>query len=251
MGPLREYIIYVDESGTASFEGIDKEYPIFVLNFCLFEQESYLDFVKELKRVKLKFFGHDQIIFHERELAHGKPPFNFAENKRTALKNEISSVIKKTEFGIVTVVLDLMNPDDLEGCSVYGHLMRKGLERVYEAIEHVVKNNNTVVVVESRGKKEDKELSRDFAKICEGQNRWRKKLPFRLLIVTKASNCEGLQLSDLIARPIGTTQLHPERKKTNRAYQIIKKKFVTASKNDFKGEGLIECSSVPRKQKGN
>ncbi len=36
-----DYIIYVDESGDHSLESIDKEYPVFVLAFCIFNKKIY------------------------------------------------------------------------------------------------------------------------------------------------------------------------------------------------------------------
>ena len=49
-----DYIIYVDESGDHSLESINKDYPIFVLAFCIFEKESYSQSaVKKLKSFML------------------------------------------------------------------------------------------------------------------------------------------------------------------------------------------------------
>ena len=68
-----DYIIYVDESGDHSLESINKDYPIFVLAFCIFEKEKYLQSaVKKLKDFKFKHFGHDMVVLHENEIRRDK-----------------------------------------------------------------------------------------------------------------------------------------------------------------------------------
>ncbi len=60
-----DYIIYVDESGDHSLESIDKQYPVFVLAFCIFNKKIYSEsIIRKLKEVKFKYFGHDMVILH-------------------------------------------------------------------------------------------------------------------------------------------------------------------------------------------
>lgn len=51
----------------------------------------------------------------------------------------------------------------------------------------------------------------------------------------KKSNSTGLQIADLIARPIGRQILKPEQ--SNRAYEIIEKKFRRDSRGHVNGWG--------------
>jgi hypothetical protein len=44
-------------------------------------------------------------------------------------------------------------------------------------------------------------------------------LPFELLMIPKTSDSTGLQIADLVARPIGIEMLRPTR--ANRAYDIV------------------------------
>lgn len=50
------------------------------------------------------------------------------------------------------------------------------------------------------------------------------------------SNSAGLQMADLIARPVGMKILRPDQ--PNRAYDIIERKFYRNEKGQFKGWGL-------------
>jgi hypothetical protein len=72
------------------------------------------------------------------------------------------------------------------------------------------------VVVECRGKKEDSELELEFRRICDGANRMGKPLPFDIIFADKKTNSAGLQLADLVARPIGLSILRPNQ--SNRAF---------------------------------
>jgi hypothetical protein len=84
------------------------------------------------------------------------------------------------------------------------------------------------VLLEARGKHEDDQLELEFRRICGNQCDWHyKKLDFQTMkfepiFVPKASNCTGLQIADLVARPLALNYLRPDQ--SNRAYEIIRSK---------------------------
>jgi hypothetical protein len=84
------------------------------------------------------------------------------------------------------------------------------------------------VAFEARGRKEDGELSLSFANIMEELQCVDR---FRIKILPKTSNCCGLQLADLVARPIGRQVLKPDQ--PNRAYEIVRGKL-------FANDGEVE-----------
>jgi len=75
----------------------------------------------------------------------------------------------------------------------------------------------------------DKDLELEFRRVCDGQNSLNAQLPFNVIIADKQCNSSGLQLADLVARPIGRKTLKPEQ--PNRAYDILATKFA-ADAND-------------------
>lgn len=81
----------------------------------------------------------------------------------------------------------------------------------------------THVVVECRGKKEDNDLELEFRRICAGANQFGIQLPFNVVFADKKINSAGLQLADLVARPIGLSVLRPGQ--NNRAFDVLKNKF--------------------------
>lgn len=94
----------------------------------------------------------------------------------------------------------------------------------------------THVVFERRGKREDEELELEFRRVCAGANYPRAVLPFDIVVVDKLTNSAGLQVSDLIARPIGMSVLRPEQR--NRAFEVIGAKLYADTNGHWVGRGL-------------
>ena len=80
------------------------------------------------------------------------------------------------------------------------------------------------VVVEKRGKAEDDELELEFRRICDGDNFNNIKLNIEIIFADKKSNSVGLQIADLVARPIGMAILKPDQ--SNRAVDVLKHKLL-------------------------
>ena len=88
---------------------------------------------------------------------------------------------------------------------------------------------------------EDKDLELEFRRVCDGNNYGKICLPFEIKMASKKVNSSGLQIADLVARPIGNHVLKPEQ--NNRAFEVLKYKFYSAkgrsgAGNDYKGYGL-------------
>ncbi len=233
-----DYIIYVDESGDHSLESINKDYPIFVLAFCIFEKESYSQSaVKKLKSFKFKHFGHDMVILHENEIRRDKGWFKNLNSKelKEGFLNELTSIIEDEEFTLIATVIQ---KDKLytHKNNPYDIALKYCLERAYKFLESKEQHTKiTHIVVEQRGKKEDDELELEFRRICDGQNYQNINFAFEIIMANKMTNSAGLQLADLVARPIGLHVLKPQQE--NRAYEILKKKFHNKN-GSYNGVGL-------------
>ncbi len=60
--------------------------------------------------------------------------------------------------------------------------------------------------------------------------------PFDIAFVDKKSNSAGLQLADLVARPVGMNILRP--KQVNRAFDAVRGKFYVNQTGKLPGWGL-------------
>ena len=107
------------------------------------------------------------------------------------------------------------------------------------------------MVVECRGKKEDAELELEFRRVCDGSNRFGKILPFDILFSDKKAMSTGLQLADLVARPIGLNKLKPRQQ--NRAFDLLKYKFYCDQGREGVGSGYegvgLKIFPTPKSEK--
>lgn len=72
--------------------------------------------------------------------------------------------------------------------------------------------------------------------MCDGANRLGIQLPFDIVFATKQVNSTGLQLADLVARPIGMSVLRSGQE--NRAFDVLKRKFYCRGGRNKVGEGF-------------
>ena len=102
--------------------------------------------------------------------------------------------------------------------------------------EHGQIDSMTPVVLEMRGRREDDALELEFRRVCDRQNYRGLALNLEAHFVSKAANVPGLQLADLIARPIGRHVLDPAQ--PNRAYDVIERKLRRCPGGKTAGWGL-------------
>jgi len=102
--------------------------------------------------------------------------------------------------------------------------MRLGLEQVYKFLcSKERKDLKSHVIFEARGRMEDLALEVEFRRVCDCQNSLKKPLPFEIILADKKTNSAGLQLADMVARPIGLSVLRPNQ--PNRAFDILRGKI--------------------------
>lgn len=208
---------------------IDQSYPIFVLAFCIFHKRHYgEEVVPALEAFKFKHFGHDQVVLHEHEIRKEKGAFNIFPNRmaKNNFLSDLTTIVEDSNFILASCVIEKQRlreiaetPENpyhvaLMHCmfSLYDFLVEKGEQA------HL-----THVVVECRGAKEDKELELEFRRICDGNNPRGIQLPFEIQFSDKKTMSSGLQMADLVARPVGLHVLRP--KQPNRSFDALKNKF--------------------------
>jgi hypothetical protein len=237
---MSDYIVYVDESGDHSLTAINPEYPVFVLAFCIFHKRHYAEaVVPALTRFKFTHFGHDMLVLHEHDIRKEKNGFHFADRAaKQAFMAELGGIIEAHNFILISVAIDKYKlarrydaPDN-----PYHIALMFCLERLYYFLrEKGQEERRTHVVVENRGRKEDDELELEFRRICDGNNGTGRELPFELVFADKKTNSLGLQLADLVARPIGLQVIRPEQE--NRAFEVLEKKLYCRNGREGVGSG--------------
>lgn len=237
-----DYLVFVDESGDHNLARIDAQFPVFVLLFVIVRKEDYVSRIcPDLQRFKFAFWGHDEVVLHEHEIRKPVRDFLFLLQApvRERFLEGLNGLIQGLPATLVAVVLDknAFVARYHHPVSPYDYAMETGLERVYKHLRSVGQHeSSTTITVECRGRREDDELELAFRRVCDGANVLRQKLPFDLKMVPKASNSAGLQLADLMARPIALHHLRPGQ--PNRAFEIIEPKLRRSPQGQVQGWGL-------------
>ena len=235
-----DYVVYVDESGDHSLASIDKDYPVFVLALCVFHKRHYAEkIIPAVEKLKFNYFGHDSVVLHENEIRKQKGDFAFLSHlpTRQAFMRELSSIMDASNFILIACVVDKVGLDRQGAASNPYHI---ALGYCLEALREFLAEKHqdqlkTHVIVECRGKKEDAELELEFRRICDGANTGNRPLPFEVIFADKKTNLAGLQLADLVARPVGLSQVRPDQ--ANQAFDMLKRKFFCDGGRDKVGSG--------------
>lgn len=236
-----DYVVYVDESGDHSLASIDKDYPVFVLALCIFHKRHYAEkIVPAVEKLKFNYFGHDSVVLHEHEIRKQKGDFVFLAQRavRDEFMGQLSSIMDASNFILIACVVDKARLPRGEGAGSNPYHVALGI--CLEALRLFLSEKRqdelkTHVVVECRGKKEDAELELEFRRICDGNNPSGKVLPFDVVFADKKTNLAGLQVADLVARPVGINYLRPAQ--DNKAFEALKSKFYCAGGRTRVGKG--------------
>ena len=165
--------------------------------------------------------------------------FLIRQSVRERFVDCLSGLMKELPATVIAVIIDkpkfvarYVNP-----VGPYSYAMQAGLERVFRYLEGSGEAARvTPVIVERRGAKEDTALELAFRRVCDGANAVAQRLPLQLVMVSKASNCAGLQFADLMARPVGLHHLRPDQ--PNRAFEIIEPKLRRSPAGKVDGWGI-------------
>lgn len=240
-GRFSNFVVYVDESGDHGMQTLDPHYPLFVLALCVFYKRHYSEkVVPALHKFKFNHFGHDLVVLHEHEIRKEKGAFRFANRpQKQQFMGELTDIIEASNFILISCVIDKARLRERGGAehNPYHLALAFCLETLYELLlEKRQDGALTHVVVECRGKKEDNELELEFRRICAGANRFDRVLPFDIVFADKRVDSPGLQLADLVARPVGMNVLRPHQ--DNRAFEVLKRKFFCSGGRARLGEGF-------------
>lgn len=159
------------------------------------------------------------------------------EQKRERFMAGITQIIHDADFTIIAAVLDkrrlphrFVPPSEVHelvlGACIGGlhyFLMARGEG-----------DRMTHIVIESRGKSGDSELDIAFQRVQYGKNAGDEaKTGLEIIFADKKTNSIGLQIADLIARPIGLRFINPEQ--SNRAWNAVEPKLLRSPQGHING----------------
>jgi hypothetical protein len=188
--------VYIDESGGHNLGRPDPNYPVFVLCATVFDQETYANgLVPELTRIKLRHLGHDGYPLHEAEIRKRLGPFRF-KGETEARERFMEDLDKLVEAHAARVLATAVLPSH-----------PRMMEADIAAAEHLLgflrqsKPGPLSLLLESRGKSEDARLMNVLNLDAPSD--------IRVDFCAKNHAVPGLELADLLARPIGLSLVRP------------------------------------------
>lgn len=222
-----DYIIFADESGDHGITSINPENPVFVLAFCIFKKIDYISVVKQaVAKLKIDFWGHDLIVLHNHEIrkSTGEFVFLFDEEVRRIFLHSLNELIRIMPFSIAATAIDKQHLHyNRNSSNPYLLALSSCVDQVLDFLEKKQQLHQvTHIIVESRGKPEDRDLGLAFDQIAT--RTLPERYPLALRFANKQTNSSGLQIADLVAHPIARHIV--KRNQPNKAFDIVKGKLL-------------------------
>ena len=224
------FIAFFDECGDHSLDKIDVDFPLFVLSTVLIERADYINIVvPELTKLKLRFWPHEGVNLHSRDIRkqHGDFSFMRVPQHRKAMLDALSETIGALPFTLFITAIRKTKHKERYGANAtnpYDLALTYTFERVLHFLEGVGETS-LPVTAEARGKIEDNELAAAFLRIVTEGTRFHSVEQLRTLncplsFRRKSDNIAGMQVADLCAYPAARQVLKPDQ--SNQAYEVIK-----------------------------
>lgn len=171
-----DYLISMDETGTQTLDGIDKNTPyhgrMFTLTGILIEKGNINQISSDIMNLKNKYwidgcFNNHRVIFHSRNIRKKIGPFNPRIINGDSFRKDLNGLLRLIPFEISSASI---NKYELKRRYIYPIppyelSVRFILERI--AMNLNFHNSTGIILLESRGKKEDKELLSEIVGIIE------------------------------------------------------------------------------------
>jgi hypothetical protein len=225
-------LVFLDEAGDHSLEVVDKDFPIFVLAFMLCDDQVYAsELVPAFTTLKVKYFGHDGVILHSRDIRKALGDFAFLQvpAKRETFYGDLNSLMIAARFQLIAIAIQKQHHKDRYGKArarnPYELALEFGMERLKSYLEEIGQKQVTLLA-EARGKNEDDALRLAFLQLLKHGSYYQdfKSIEFDLKFVSKKSNVLGHQIADLCAYPIARQVIDPKR--SQRAFDVVRTKFL-------------------------
>ncbi|MBI9045937.1 MAG: DUF3800 domain-containing protein [Anaerolineaceae bacterium] len=233
----------MDENGNHDLKKVDKNFPVFCLSSCIFENRYYNEVAqKKVDEFKNRFFGYTDVILHSRDIRKRLGEFSFLKNDnlRQDFYDGINCLISSLNYYIISVVIwkgELLSNYGVNAYNPYSF----SLELIMERFCRISKNLgdcNGIIIAESRGKNEDKQLKETYKTLHTKGNQYTKNMGEikNLYTEKKSKNLPGLQIADLVSYPIARKVISPN--KENLSFEILCNK-IYSGKNSLGYDSIL------------
>lgn len=227
------YNLFLDESGDHGLTNLNLDFPVFLLCGILIKENDYELLRQSMNQLKSDIWGNKDVIFHSRDIRKCEKEFQklFDLDLKRIFYEKLNRIIAESSYIVIASAIQkrlfVENFGKLED-DVYEIALSFVIEQAILVLEDISEADTLSIVIERRGKKEDKQLDDHFQRItgkgtgklsAEAINRFSPSFTFR----NKRENINGLQLADLVAYPIARNVIEPNR--ANPAYEVLEGKI--------------------------
>ena len=228
-----KYKLFLDESGDHGLTNLNPDFPVFLLCGILIKEDDYESVRQSMNKLKSDIWGSKDVIFHSRDIRKCEKEFQklFDLDLKKIFYDELNKIIVESSYIVIASAIQkrlfVENFGKLED-DVYEIALSFIIEQAIMVLQNIPEEITLSIVIERRGKREDKQLDDHFQRIigkgtgkltAEVISHFGPSFTFR----NKKENVNGLQLADLIAYPIARNVIEPNR--ANPAYDVLEGKI--------------------------
>lgn len=236
-----KYFLFLDESGDHGLAKFDPDFPVFLLCGVLVREDEYENIRQNINTLKQSIWGNKEVIFHSRDIRKCEKEFQklFDLGIKKQFYEELNKIVANSNYTIIASAIQkekfVQKFGKLQD-DIYEIALSFVIEQAIVVLQNIEPNAELSIIIERRGKKEDKQLDDHFQKIqgagtgilsSDDVKQFKLSFSFR----NKKENINGLQLADLVAYPIARSIIEPNR--ANPAFDVLESKI-------FKSNGNIE-----------
>ncbi|WP_342471655.1 DUF3800 domain-containing protein [Metasolibacillus sp. FSL H7-0170] len=246
-----DYIMSVDENGIPSLKDLlhpkNDLLQWFTITGVLFTRDNLESFITEIKTLKNKYwqngyYNKERVVLHSRDIRKRTGPFNPKIIDNEVFEKEVNTLMEESEYAVYSFSIDKFAHvrSYITPYPVYNLCLEFLLERYCFALND--DNKNGIIVVESRGKKENQALLDTALKIISCGNRYHDPSFFSNIkgiyfnpkrTKDKKLSYPQLELADLISYHIHN---YVKNNSKSNEYLLIESKIYNFP--DYKGYGM-------------
>ena len=241
-----KYYFFLDETGDHGLSFVDENFPTFLLAGCLFEFDEYEKITQKINTLKQEFFKTTEVIFHSRDIRKCDGSFQilFDLDLKKRFYEHLNAIIAGSKFTIITVAINKKKHIEKYGKianNPYTICLSYILERLIFCTDSYSINSTVSIVIEKRGKNEDRQLLAHYNSIVDrgtyhvNAGRFKQRIS-NFAMMAKRDNNIGLQISDLCAYPIARYVINSEEPYI--PFKIIEDKLYKSNTGKTEGYGL-------------
>lgn len=228
-----KYHLFIDESGDHGLTTLNTEFPVFLLCGVLISEPAYQQLRKSFNEVKTYFWKDKKVIFHSRDIRKCEKEFQilFDLELKAGFYDRLNKVLRDESYTVISSAIRKDHYIKKFGClsnDVYELALSFMVERSVFYLDAIKGSKSLDMVIEKRGKKEDKQLHEHFQRLVARGTGYvaperLRNIGLNVVFKDKRENINGLQLADLIAYPMARYVIDPQR--ANPAFDVIEPKI--------------------------